>query len=295
MHTKRHKVGTRAMPGSIYRPHMTRRLAVVLLLTLSSCAALTEVVQAVFQKPKLTFKTARLANLSLEGLTLDTVWQLDNPNAIGLSLARADYKLSVEGKQVVAGQPPNGLQIPAQGSTELTFPAGIKLRDIFPLAQDLATKDYAKYRVEGVVGVETPIGVLDFPLSYEGQFEVPKLPSVQLQPPKVTKLSFQGTTVEFPIAVTNRNSFALPLSGITGALKVGGVSVGRVSTGDLGQLDGKGTRVVSVPIDFDLWNTAGVVAQAVQGGSANVELEGQLSSGSTTMPIDLSQVLKFLR
>ena len=265
------------------------------MLLLSGCAALTEVLAAAFQKPSFNFKTARLANLSFEGLTLDTVWQLDNPNPIGLSLARADYRLSVEGKQVIAGSPPQGLQIPPQGSAELTFPAGIKLRDIFPLAQDLATKEFAQYRVEGTVGIQTPIGVIDFPLAYENKFEVPKVPKVELQPPRITRLSFQGTTVEFPIAITNKNSFALPLQGITGSLKVGGVPVGNVSTGDLGQLDGKGSRVVSVPLSFDLLNTAGVVTQAIQGGSAAVELDGELVSGSSRAPIDLTQVLRFLR
>lgn len=271
-----------------------RRLALVLVM-LSGCAALTDVIQAAFQKPRFTFKAARLANVTFEGLSLDTVWQLDNPNPIGLSLARADYKLSVEGKQVVAGRPPNGLQIPAQGSTELTFPAGIKLRDIFPLAQDLANKEFAQYRVEGVVGVQTPIGVIDFPLSYEDKFEVPKLPAFALQPPRITKLSFQGTTVEFPISITNKNSFALPLQGITGALKIGGQPVGRVATGDLGRLEGKASRVVSIPLSFDLLNTAGVVTQAIQGGSAQVELEGELQAGSSRVPIDLSQVLRFIR
>lgn len=281
--------------AGIYIPgHMMRRLVPVLVV-LSGCAALTDFLQAAFQKPRFTFKTARLSNVTFEGLSLDTVWQLDNPNPIGISLARADYKLSVEGKQVIAGQPPNGLQIPAQGSAELTFPAGIKLRDIFPLAQDLANKEYAQYRVEGVVGVQTPIGVIDFPLSYQDKFEVPKLPAFQLQPPRVTKLSFQGTTVEFPISITNKNSFALPLQGITGNLKIGGQSVGRVSTGDLGRLEGKGTRVVAIPLSFDLINTAGVVTQAIQGGSAQVELEGELQAGSTRVPIDLSQVLRFIR
>jgi len=146
---------------------MTRRLAAVLVpFALCSCALLSDVLQAAFVKPTLTFKTARLSNLSLEALTLDTVWQLDNPNSVGISLARADYQLTVEGKQVVAGAPPSGLTIPANGSTELTFPASIKLTDIFPLAADLATKDFATYRVAGTVGIDTPIGVLDFPLSY---------------------------------------------------------------------------------------------------------------------------------
>lgn len=266
-----------------------------MLLLLTGCAALTDVIQAAFTRPSLTFKSARLADLSLEGLTLDTVWQLDNPNAIGLSVARADYLLTVEGKQVVAGKPPDGLQIPASGSTELTFPASIKLADIFPLAADLASKEHAAYRVSGTVGVETPLGILDFPLAYQGRFEVPKIPKVELQSPRITRLSFQGTTVEFPIAITNHNSFPLPLQGLTGSLKVAGQSVGGVSTGDLGQLDGKGTRVVKIPIEFDLWNAAAAVAAAVQGGSAPVSLDAKLTSGSSTVPIDVTKVLQFLR
>jgi len=273
---------------------MLRRLTLLLPL-MFGCATLAELIAQAFQKPKLTFKQARLSSVTFDALTLETTWLLDNPNPVGLSLARADYKLSVEGKQVVAGAPAKGLRIPAQGTTELQFPAGIKLPDLFPLAQDLATKEVAKYRVEGVVGVETPIGPIDFPLAYEGQFEVPKVPKVELQPPRIKKLSFPATTVEFPIAVTNRNSFALPLTGLTGSLKIGGVPVGNVNTGNLGQLDGKGTRVVTVPLEFDLWNAAGVVAQAVQGGTAPVELDAQLQSGQSTAPIDVTQVLKFLR
>ena len=273
-----------------------RRLAVVLaVVSFSGCATLAQLLSSAFQKPTLRFKTARVSQVRFDGLTLDTVWQLDNPNAIGISLARADYKLSVEGKQVVAGSPPKGLKIPPQGSTELTFPAAIKLTDVFPLAQELANKDYAKYRVEGVVGVQTPIGVLDFPLAYENQFEVPKAPRVELQPPRITSLTLRGATVEFPIALTNKNTFALPLTGLDGALKVGGVPVSRVAMGDMGRLEGKGTRVVTVPVQLDLLNAGAVVVQAVQGGSAPVELDAQLKVGGETVPIDVTQVLKFLR
>ena len=271
-----------------------KRLALLLPL-LFGCATLAELIAQAFQKPRVTFKEARVSSVTFDALTLDTVWRVENPNPVGLSLARADYKLSVEGKQVVAGKPPNGFRLAADGVSELAFPAGIKLPDLFPLAQDLANKEFAAYRVEGVVGVQTPIGVIDFPLKYDGQFEVPKVPKIELQPPRIKRVSMPATTVEFPIAITNKNSFALPLTGLNGALKVGGVSVGRVEMGNLGMLDGKGTRVVTVPIDFDLWNAAGIVAQAVQGGTAPVELEAQLTSGASSTPIDVTQVLKFIR
>lgn len=259
------------------------------------CATLTQLLDSAFQRPNLTFKDVSLSNLSLNGLTLDTVWQLQNPNPIGLSLATADYRLSVEGKQVLAGSPPNGLNIPAQGSSDLHFPASFKLLEIFPALSDLATKDVARYKVEGTVGINTPIGVLNFPLAYENQFEIPRIPQVQFQPPKVTSLNLRGATVEFPLAITNRNSFSLPIEGVSGALKVSGVSVGNISTGNVGALDGKATKVIALPVTIDLLSAASGLSRALQGGSAPVELHASLNSGGRSVPVDLNQVLNFIR
>ena len=65
-----------------------------------------------FKKPTFTFKSVTLGDVSLTGVTLNLTYTLDNPNALGISLAQADYALFVEGHQVVAGKPPNGLASP---------------------------------------------------------------------------------------------------------------------------------------------------------------------------------------
>jgi Late embryogenesis abundant protein len=48
-----------------------------------------------------------------------------NPNPQGISLAEADYKLSVAGKQQVAGKPAAGLRIAGGGSSDVVLPAQI--------------------------------------------------------------------------------------------------------------------------------------------------------------------------
>jgi len=128
----------------------------------------------------LTFKTARLANLSFEGLTLDTVWQLDNPNAIGISLARADYQLTVEASRWWRGLLRRASRFPRRAAPSSPSPQHQARRHL-SARRDLATKDYAKYRVAGTVASTLRLGVLDFPLAYEGQFEVPKVPKVDLE------------------------------------------------------------------------------------------------------------------
>ena len=133
---------------------------------LSGCAILRELLLASqqtgagFNQPNFTFRNVALTDISLGGLNLDTVWDLNNPNPIGLSLATVDYALFIENKQVVAGAPQNGLQIAANGATQLHFPAGIKFADIAQVVETFLSRDNASWRAEGSLGVQTPISVI---------------------------------------------------------------------------------------------------------------------------------------
>src|SRR2546430_1488067 len=98
-----------------------RRLLFAAVFLCSGCALITEFLNGSGgQKPQLHFKTAHLSEASLTDATLETVWEVDNPNPVGISLSKADYALFIEGKQVVSGSPPLGLNIPPSGKSELT-------------------------------------------------------------------------------------------------------------------------------------------------------------------------------
>jgi LEA14-like dessication related protein len=271
---------------------MKRPLLVLLalsLITLTGCATLKKL----FKKPRLTYKTARLSSASLSDATVDIVYQVDNPNTFGLSLAKVDYAFFVEGKQVVAGAPRKGFQIKARDSSELVFPANVRFADIVPAVATLLTKDVANFKVQGSVGIDTPIGIISFPLEKEGTFELPKIPNVQLESPRISNVSLSGATVEFPLTITNRNSFPLPIAGITGDLKVAGASVGTLSTGDLGLLDGRGTRQVTLPLNINFLRAASAASALRSGGSAQVRLDGRVTSGAESLPLNLNQLLQF--
>lgn len=277
------------------RMALKQAVTIICVASLSSCALLTDLAKSAFQKPTVRLKQAQPKDLSLSGMTLDTVWVVDNPNPVGLTLARSDYALFIDDKQVVAGQPPNGISLPAQGRGQLVFPAQVKFADLVPVVQTFLTKDRATYRVEGTVGINTPLGVLSFPLQAQGDFEVPKVPQVQLQNPKVASLSLTGATIEFPMVVTNRNSFALPVSGLSGSLYIGSSAVGTVSTGDLGQLGGNATKQVSLPLTVNFLQGASAALSAIQSGRANVRFVAQMQSGGIASPIDVTQALQFIK
>ncbi len=269
-------------------------IAAVLSLSLfaSGCAFLNQLLRSAFVPPEVQFKGFTLGAVTLSDATLNLTWELRNPNPVGISLASLEYAFSVEGRQVVAGKPANGLQIPAQGTAELSFPATVRFQDIAPVVQTFLEKDYATYKAQGVVGIETPVGVVTLPLQYEGQFEVPKVPRVEFLPPRIQSITLTSATVEFPLSVTSRNSYVLPVRA-SGGVEIAGARVGNL-TADLSQVQPRATQRISIPLTI-YFAQAAQAAFALRAPSATVGFNGSLQSGSTSIPLQFQQNVTFQR
>lgn len=268
--------------------------ALIAACALGGCAYLNQLAASAFQKPTLTFQSASLGDVSLGSATLNLTYRLENPNPIALNLARVSYALEVEGHQVVAGSPPQGLTIPASGQTEITFPANLRFADLGQVVETFLTKDTAAYRASGSLGINTPIGIVDVPLAKEGTFEVPKVPQIQFATPRITQLTFTGATIEFPITVTNRSGYPLPINRVGGALQIAGANVGSLDSGEIGTLTAHGTRQITVPLTLHFAQAASA-ATALTRGAANVAFRGNLQSGAVAIPLNFSQNLNFQR
>ncbi len=266
---------------------MTRRLGLLAILWMAFSA-----MGCALQKPTLQLKSVSLKDADLEGTTLDVVYTLTNPNPIGLQLASADCNLQVEGHPVVSGTPSAGLAIPPAGSAELTFPARVHFKEIAPVLEVFFTKETASYRASGQVGVATPLGPLQVPFAYDGSFPVPKLPTVTLEKPVVEAMTLSGARVVFPIKVTNRNGFPLPVSGLNGLVTIAGANVGSASASVANALGPHETRTLHVPLEVSFMQAGFAVANMIRGGDGPVTLKGALHAGSFNLPIDFATNLR---
>jgi LEA14-like dessication related protein len=101
-------------------------------------------------------------------MDLDVIFKVANPNDIDLSLADVDYSLNLEGEQVASARPTAGLRLPGRSTVLLPFSTQIRFAQMFAVGRAFLKRGSAKFRAEGAVGIQTPVGILRLPFAKEG-------------------------------------------------------------------------------------------------------------------------------
>ena len=270
------------------------RLLVLLAVGASACSWL-QMAEGGFKKPDVAYKSASLTDVSLSGATLNVVTRVDNPNPVSLALAEVDYRLSIDGHPVATGKPPDGLEIQANGATDVTLPASFKFTDLGQAVATVLQKGSAGYKAEGTVGVKTPIGLVTVPLSHEGTFTLPAMPGIALGTPRLTSVAIDHATVELPMTLTGRGSLPVPLQALEAAVTIGGARIGEVSAKDLGTLEPGASRSVTLPLTVPFSGAVEAAQAMLKGGTVPIALDGQLQSGPAPVPFQLKTTANFRR
>ena len=270
------------------------RLLVLLAVGASACSWL-QMAAGGFKKPDVAYKSASLTDVSLSGATLNVVTRVDNPNPVSLALAEVDYRLSIDGHPVATGKPPDGLEIQANGATDVTLPASFKFTDLGQAVATVLQKGSAGYKAEGTVGVKTPIGLVTVPLSHEGTFTLPAMPGIALGTPRLTSVAIDHATVELPVTLTGKGSLPVPLQALEAAVTIGGARIGEVSARDLGTLEPGASRSVTLPLTVPFSGAVEAAQAMLKGGTVPIALDGQLQSGPAPVPFQLKTTASFHR
>ena len=259
------------------------------------CALLRSAVSSTFDKPTLTFREARLPSVDLDGAELDLVFLVTNPNSMGLDLTQASYVLEVEGHQVVAGAPQNGLVIPGHATTEVTFPAHIRWLEIAPALEALFAQDEVHYKASGQIGIDSPIGLLQLPVEHEGTFASPKMPRFDVGSPRITGLTLTGARLSVPLKIQNLNSFPLPLGGILGNVAIAGANVGHIALPESAPVAAGKEATINLPLEVNFLSAGSAAAQAIRTGVAEVKIDATLNAAGATLPFKVAKTVELQR
>jgi LEA14-like dessication related protein len=269
--------------------------ALVLVAALAACAQLESVARSALQRPTLSFQSASLRSLDLEGATVAFEYRVDNPNGFGLDLASLGYRLDLEGRRVVDGTMDSGLRIPASGSAPLSFPVHVRFADVPGFVDLVKARDAVKYRLAGTAGLRTPVGVVDLPLAHEGSIPLPDLPDFALDGISIRSASFTDVVLDVKLRVRNGNAFALPRGALSYGLSVAGAAVASADGKDLAPVAANSSAVLAIPVRVSLAGAGRAVTGLVQGEAVDVALTGNARFAGVGVPLDLRARLRASR
>jgi LEA14-like dessication related protein len=265
-----------------------RRLAAALALSAAGCAGVQELARSTFEEPKLAFRSATIQALDLDGATVALLFDLSNPNAIGVDVARAAWSVEAGGTRVAAGELPGGIAVPARGTASLSLPVRVRFRDVPGILALLGGgKDEVPYTVSGSVGVRTPFGVIDVALSHTDRLRLPRLPRFGVEGLVVRSVSFESVGLAVRVRVQNPNAFPVPGGTLDGALSVDGAQVADAAGARLEAMPPGSSAVVELPVRVSLASAGRADSALVAGGDVDVQLSGKAVVAGLPIPLDL--------
>ncbi len=270
---------------------MKHLIRFVLMLCFSSlmlgCAMIKKVQESgLYQDPKIEFEDIQLTALSLDAVSLDLSLSVDNPNSLPISVAGVDYLIKINGKQLVAGQKNEALQVAASMKSPVSLPLSLKFKDLANIGKGLLSQDEMLYLAEASVRIDIPLlGVRTFNVSREGRFPIPKPPAIHVKNFKVERLGFFDADVTIDLEVDNSNGFSIDVTSLDYALDVSGARWVKGQLPKAIQLPAKGVQVVQVPINLRFADVgASLVSLLTSGEALTYQLSG-LMNVDTSLPL----------
>lgn len=244
-----------------------------------------------FEKPRVSVKRVDLTSVSFQGISFDVVFNVENPNVIGLDLAQLSYQLTVDNHPFVAGGANRALHVPAQGVGELHLPVSFRFLDLAEALASLFQKAIVPYSISTTLGFGTPVGVVNVPIAHAGTFPVPRIPTINIARAAVGSVSAGGADVSIALQLHNPNAFVLPISNMNYRVTLDGAAIASAGTGPLSLAAGA-TQQLAVNAHADFVQAGLGLLRAIQSRSASVALDGTLDLAGFSVPIHMGTKLQ---
>ncbi len=254
-------------------------LVMLVLLMAASCSSLDAVKKAAgIRDPEISIAGIGISSISAEGMTLRLALDVDNPNPLPLSLAGFDYALKLNGRQLLAGEQRKRLEVKARGRSQVQIPLSIRFADLSDLLSGGLNRDTVGYELQTAALVDLPVvGVKRFPAGREGEFPVPRPPSISLTGIDIQQIGLTGARLVIGATVENPNSFGVDIGSLAYDIAVNGRRWVKSSLEGGLKLSGNGSGSLSIPLQLDFTEMGGSLYRMLtRGEGLNYQLDGSM-------------------
>lgn len=241
------------------------------------------------QKPTVSFKTARLENLAIDGALLAFDVEVSNPYTVALPLTDMSYMLSSAGKQFLAGKAGMAGTVPAKGTRIVTLPANVQFADALAILTTITPGSVVPYSASLDLSVDAPgVGPLTLPLrAIEGELPIPIPPLVSLTNVSWDSLSLDEAKATLNLNILNRNQFAMGLQKMHYSLTLGGHQIVSTAVSRSASFVAGGSGDIALPISFSPRNLGLAAFNIFIGKGSAYNLTGDLGVTTPFGPLTL--------
>lgn len=231
----------------------------------------------VLGKPSANIVDAKLADLSLEGVTVALKVDVKNPYPIAVPLTSVEYALTSKQESILTGALDNPGSIPARGSKTLDVPLKVKFADVLSAVDGLKLGAVVPYAVNMNFNLDVPGGEkLSLPLKEEGELPIPSVPDVRVNEVRWDEISVLSAKGLIRLDVTNTNEFDVGVSKLAYAMSVGGTKVVSGTLSDAASLSPGQTKTLEIPVKISPASLGLAVVNMLKSNKPSYEIVGDL-------------------
>lgn len=219
-------------------------------LAAAGCPGAEDIIEEIFKPPRVSVRNVAVSGISTDAIDLVLDLRIDNDNPVGLTLAKVDYNLGVEGSPLASGATGTGITLKASGASDAQVPLSFAYQEFKNIYDKAKGKDYIDYTLAGQVHLDTPVGDIPIPYSTSGKLPVVRPPKVKSVGINVKSLNITGADLGIQLNMENPNAFPLQIEGFNYNLDLEGKDFASGLI-DSGKIAPKSAGVLEVPLTLD--------------------------------------------
>jgi len=214
--------------------------------------------------PKVRFDRLDIQEVDFQHAEADFVFSVDNPNPVEIGLASLSYDLSLEEEPFLSGDNDDGLQLQANGTSELPLALDVVFAEVFSTIDATRGEDVVDFELAGDMGFNTPAGRVKLPYREGGDFPALRTPRFRFQAVRLPRVGLTSADVEVDLGVDNLQGSTLFFDQFDYQLDLGDTQVadGLVSSF---AVEGDQEGTLTLPVTVDLFSVGEVIAAAIAG------------------------------
>ena len=250
---------------------------VILSLSFPGCASIAK---KMFKKPTVAYEGFQLKHIDFAGTSLVFFLSVDNPNRVGLKIAKMQHALYLDGEKFLETEMDDAIYIKPNKRTVLEIPIQFTFSGFKKGLTYLLKTRLLPYELKSLITLDTPIGDIPVKIEKRGELELPPPPKIAVKKVKLRKMSFTDIDIVFYVVVKNNDEVNLKIANFSYSLDLNNspISKGVVTTITKDNISKE--LHLEIPISLKILNLKRSIIKTIKSGKIDYELNMYLNMKS---------------